>query len=100
MPRFFKQLEDIKVGTLDNSLLLGYIFWIGCTRGSQVFYALPFLLCNLSLRFSERRRPRGVTSLQRTFDFISILIVTSLGGFGVSRGRFNIEGSFLRKRRT
>jgi hypothetical protein len=54
----------------------------------------------LSLRFSERRRHHGVTSLQRTFDFIPILIVTSLGGFGVSRGRFSVEGSFLRKRRT
>jgi hypothetical protein len=53
----------------------------------------------LSFRLSEGRRQSGVTSLQSTLDFIPVLVLTSLGGFGVSRGDFNIDGSFLGKRR-
>jgi hypothetical protein len=94
-----QQLKYIKVGTLDNYLLMWYIFRIRCTRGSQVFCAFPFLLYSLSLELSERRRQCGVTSFQRTFVFIPILIVTSLGGSRVSRGRFSVDGSFFRKRR-
>jgi hypothetical protein len=53
----------------------------------------------LSFRISEGRRKSGVTSLQRTLGFIPVLDLKSLGGFGVSRGDFSIDGSFLGKRR-
>jgi hypothetical protein len=53
----------------------------------------------LSFRISEERRKSGVTSLQRTLGFIPVLDLKSLEGFGVSRGDFSIDGSFLGKRR-
>jgi hypothetical protein len=53
----------------------------------------------LSFRLGERRLQSGVTSLQRTFGFIPVLVLTSLGGFGVSRGDFSIDRSFLGKMR-
>jgi hypothetical protein len=53
-----------------------------------------FLLCTLSFRLGERRRQSGVTSLQRTLGSIPILVITSLEGFRVSRGDFNIMGVF------
>jgi hypothetical protein len=69
------------------------------SRGSKVFHVFPFLLCTLSLRLGEGRRQSGVASLQRTLGFILVLVLTSLGGFGVSRGDFSIDGSFLGKKR-
>jgi nitrate reductase NapE component len=46
-----------------------------------------------------RRRQSGIASFQRTFGLIPILVLASLGGFGVSRGRFSIDRSFLGKMR-
>jgi hypothetical protein len=51
-----------------------------------------------SFRLGERRRQCGVTSLQRAFIFIPVLILTSLGGSGISRGWFSVDRPFLRKR--
>jgi hypothetical protein len=45
------------------------------------------------------RRQSGVASLRRTLGFIPVLVLTSLGGFGVSSGNFSIDGSFLGNRR-
>jgi hypothetical protein len=60
---------------------------------------VSILLGALSFRLNEERQQSGVTSLQRTLGFIPILVLTSLGGFGISRGDFSIDGSFLGKRR-
>jgi branched-subunit amino acid transport protein len=57
------------------------------------------LLCTLSLRLSEGRQQSGIISLQRTLSFIPVLVLTSLVGPGVSKAGFNIDGSFLGKRR-
>jgi hypothetical protein len=62
------------------------------------FACFLFLLSTLSFRLSERRQQCGVTSLQSAFVFIPVLILTSLGGSGVSRGWFSIDRPFLRKR--
>jgi hypothetical protein len=53
----------------------------------------------LSFRLSEGTRQSGVTSLLRTLGFITVMDLKSLRGYGVNRGDFSIDGSYLRKRR-
>jgi hypothetical protein len=54
----------------------------------------PFILI-----VNRGRRQSGLAILQRTFGFISVLVLTSLGDFGISRGRVSIDRSFLGKMR-
>jgi hypothetical protein len=54
----------------------------------------PFIL-----KVSMGRRHSGLAILQRTFGSISVLVITSLGDFGISRGRISIDRSFLGKMR-
>jgi hypothetical protein len=60
---------------------------------------LPLLPWPFVLRVSRGRRHSGLAILQRTFGSISVLIITSPGDFGISRGRISINRSFLGKMR-
>jgi hypothetical protein len=51
------------------------------------------------LTVGSGRRQSGLAILQRTFGFISVLVLASLRGFKISRGRISIDRSFLRKMR-
>jgi hypothetical protein len=44
-------------------------------------------------------RQSGIAFLQRIFGFISVLVFSSLGAFGISRSRISIDRSFLGKMR-
>jgi hypothetical protein len=59
----------------------------------------PLLPWTFILRVGRGRRQSGLAILQRTFGFISVLVLASLGGFRISRGRISIHRSFLGKMR-
>jgi hypothetical protein len=60
---------------------------------------LPLFPWPFILRISRGRRHSGLAILQRTFGSISILVLTSLGNFRVSRSRISVDRSFLGKMR-
>jgi hypothetical protein len=61
---------------------------------------LPLLIKSKIFGKRRRRRRSRAGSFQRIFGFISVLVVLSLGGFGRSRNRIILNGSFLWQRRT
>jgi hypothetical protein len=54
----------------------------------------------LVFRLGWGRRLSGIALLQRTFGSVPVLILKSLGGFGVSRSNFSNNGPFFGKGRT
>jgi hypothetical protein len=61
---------------------------------------LPLLIKSKIFGKRRRRRRSRAGSFQRIFGFISVLAVLSFGGFGRSRNRISLNGSFLWQRRT
>jgi hypothetical protein len=58
-----------------------------------------FFLQTFIFGVGRGRRCSRVALLQRCFDFISILVFASLGGFRTSRSRISLDWSFLGKMR-
>jgi hypothetical protein len=95
-----QKVENFILRRIGSRGLPDRIFGSRGTRRKKLLDVLPLLVKARFFRMCRRRRRSPTSSFQRIFGIISVLAFLSLGGFGRSRNRINLNRSSLWERRT